>query len=127
MITFGRMVVLVKDYTEAMAFYVDKLGLELAVDIDAGERRFVHLTFPGQDSAGLWLLKAETEKDAAAVGQQAGDQPIGVIYTDSFHDEFDRLQKADVEFLEQPVEAEGSISAHFLDLYGNKLILVQLT
>ncbi|MCW8128372.1 VOC family protein [Microbulbifer halophilus] len=126
MISFGRMVILVKGYEDALSFYVEKLGLELSTDVEAGERRFIHLTFPRQKDAGVWLLKAETERDLAAVGRQAGDQPIGVLYTDSFYDEFDRLQGMGVRFLEQPVEAEGAISAHFSDLYGNKLVLVQV-
>ncbi|SNY96306.1 VOC family protein [Halomonas sp. hl-4] len=126
MISFGRVVILVKDYEDALSFYVDKLGLELSTDVEAGERRFVHVTFPNQQDAGLWLLKAETERDVAAVGQQAGDQPIGVLYSDSFYDEFARLQAAGVRFSEEPVTAEGTISVHFSDLYGNKLVLVQI-
>lgn len=126
MITFGRIVILVYDYEEALEFYVEKLGLVLSTDFEAGERRFVHLCFPSQKDAGVWLLKAETEKDAAVVGQQAGDQPIGVLYTDNFYNEFDRLQGSGVQFLEQPIEADGAISAHFADLYGNKFVLVQV-
>lgn len=126
MITFGRMVILVQDYEGALKFYVEKLGLDISTDLEAGERRFVHLSFPRQKDAGLWLLKAETERDAAAIGQQAGDQPIGVLYTDSFYDEFNRLKEAGVRFLEQPIKSDGAISAHFSDLYGNKLVLVQL-
>lgn len=126
MITFGRMVILVNDYKDALEFYVEKLGLDISMDFEAGDRRFVHLGFPRQKDAGLWLLKAETERDAVAVGQQAGDQPIGVLYTDRFYDEFDRLQQAGVRFLEQPVKSDGAISAHFSDLYGNKFVLVQV-
>lgn len=127
MLTFGRMVVLVDDYEKALEFYVHKLGLVHSVDMDAGERRFVHLTFPEQPNAGIWLLKIETENDKAALGQQAGDQPIAVVYTDSFEDEYARLVKAGVRFLEEPVTSETGIFAHFVDLYGNKLILVQLS
>lgn len=126
MVSFGRMVILVENYEDALGFYVEKLGLELSTDIEAGERRFVHLTFPGQENAGVWLLKAETERDMAAVGQQAGDQPVGVLYTDDFHVEFDRLQRVGVQFLEEPVTAGNTISAHFADLYGNRLVLVQV-
>ncbi|GHC35791.1 VOC family protein [Aidingimonas halophila] len=126
MVSFGRMVILVEDYEDALNFYVEKLGLELSTDVEAGERRFIHLTFPSRKDVGVWLLKAETERDVAAVGQQTGDQPIGVLYTDSFYDEFDRLQEAGVRFLEKPITVEGAISAHFSDLYGNKLVLVQV-
>lgn len=126
MLSFGRTVILVDNYERALKFYVDKLGLTLATDIDAGERRFVHLTFPDQPNAGLWLLQAETEKDREAIGQQAGDQPIVVIYTDNFDREFERLKNASVEFLGEPLTADGAVSAHFSDLYGNKFVLVQV-
>ena len=126
MLSFGRIVILIKDYEAALDFYVEKLGMNLAVDIGAGERRFVHLTFPNQGDAGVWLLKAETEKDKEAIGQQAGDQPIGVIYTDSFEEEFNRLKQVGVEFLERSKRADSSVFAHFSDLYGNKFVLVQV-
>lgn len=126
MLSFGRVVILVQSYEEALNFYVEKLGLNLAVDIDAGERRFVHLTFPNQEDAGVWLLKAETEKDKKVIGQQAGDQPVGVMYTSNFEGEFNRLKRAEVEFLEEPKKVDGAVFAHFSDLYGNKFVLVQV-
>jgi predicted enzyme related to lactoylglutathione lyase len=127
MITFARMVVLVDDYDEASAFYVGKLGLTVAADIDAGERRYLHLTFPGQEPVGFGLMKAETEAEAASIGGQTGDQPCGVLYTEAVHAEHRRLAEAGVAFSGPPVEAEGSIHARFSDPFGNAFVLVQIT
>ena len=127
MITFGRMVVLVDDYEQASAFYVGTLGLTVAADLVAGERRYLHLTFPGQEPVGLWLMKAETEADVASIGRQAGDQPCGVLYTEDIHAEHRRLAEAGVAFSGPPVAAEGSIHAHFSDPFGNVFVLVQIT
>ncbi len=126
MIRFGRLVVLVREYEEALEFYVGKLGLRVATDIDAGPRRYVHLALPDQDHVGLWLLKAETEADAASVGRQTGDQPCCVLYTDDFYPEFRRLEGAGVVFTEPPAERDGSVFAHFSDLYGNRFVLAQV-
>lgn len=126
MITLGRMVILVKEYKEALDFYVGKIGCDIAADIDAGTRRFVHLTFPSQPGVGIWLLKAETEADIARIGRQTGDQPCGVLYTENIHSVYETLTGSGVDFLEAPVERDGAISAHFSDLYGNKFVLVQL-
>lgn len=126
MIRFGRLVVLVREYEPAIDFYVGTLGLRVAVDVEAGPRRYVHLVVPNQDSVGIWLLKAETEADAAAVGSQAGDQPLAVFYTDDFDLEFRRLEAAGVAFVEPPAERDGSVFAHFADPYGNRFVLVQV-
>jgi predicted enzyme related to lactoylglutathione lyase len=82
---------------------------------------------PNQEPVGIWLLKAETEADATAIGRQAGDQPLGVFYTEDFDAEFRRLEAADVAFTEPPAERDGSVFAHFADLYGNRFVLVQVS
>ncbi len=127
MITFGRMVVLVDDYDEALRFYAGTLGLTVATDIDAGPRRFVHLTFPGQGPVGLWLLHAETDADAASIGRQTGDQPCGVLYTEDIRAEHGRLVELGVRFVAPPAEDEGSIHAQLFDPFGNRFVLVELT
>jgi predicted enzyme related to lactoylglutathione lyase len=125
-IRFGRLVVLVREYEPAIDFYVGALGLQVATDIEAGARRYVHLAVPDQDPVGVWLLKAETEADVAAVGRQAGDEPLGVFYTDDIGSAFQRLDAAGVVFEGPPTEGDGAWFAHFGDLYGNRFVLVQL-
>ena len=60
----GRLVILVTDYDTAIAFYQDKLGMEVFVDMAVGAQRYVHLRLPEQPSVGVWLLQAQTQRGA---------------------------------------------------------------
>jgi len=77
--SIGRQVMLVRDYDEALAFYRDKLGFETIVDMQAGERRYVHPQLPTQKGIGIWLLKAETEEQRSRFGRQTAGQPCALI------------------------------------------------
>jgi catechol 2,3-dioxygenase-like lactoylglutathione lyase family enzyme len=122
----GRFVVLVKAYEEALDFYCAKLGFEKFVDIDAGARRFVHLRLPTQAGFGIWLVQAETEADLAAIGRQAGSQPIAVIYTSDCAGDVARLAANGVTLTRALSQEAGAKVAHFADLYGNEFVLVEL-
>lgn len=123
---FGRMVLLVRDYDEAIAFYTDKFGFEVFVDIRAGERRFVHLRLPSQSDVGLWLMAADTPEQMARVGAQTAGQPCAVLYTDDLIADYERLTRRGVAFRHAPVREADAGYAHMLDLYGNEFVLVEL-
>ena len=75
----GRMILLVKDYEEALSFYVGKLGFEKMYDETVSdELRYVHVGVPGQEDVGLWMLKAGTG-EKSLVGRQAGDEQAALI------------------------------------------------
>ncbi|MDD2770024.1 MAG: VOC family protein [Methylococcus sp.] len=124
--TLGRMVVLVREYGEAIDFYRDKLGFEVFVDIDAGPRRFVHLRLPSQPEMGVWFIKAETEAQLARVGRQTEGQPCAVLYTDNLQEDYARLTGKGVAFVSEPRREAGAVFAHLHDLYGNEFVLVEL-
>jgi len=122
----GRMILLVKDYDEALAFYVGKLGFEKLYDQTVSEDlRYVHIGVPGQADVGLWMLKAGPG-EKSLVGRQAGSQPLFVIYTDDCQKTYKTLKPRGVEFLYEPEDTEGDVHTHFKDLYGNQIILVEL-
>jgi len=123
----GRLVLLVRDYDEAIAFYTEKLGFEKFVDIDAGERRYVHVRLPSQPDFGIWLLHAESDADRQRIGTQTAGQPVAVIYTDRLLEDVDTLSRRGVNFVRPPKIESGAAFAHFLDLYGNEFVLVELT
>jgi predicted enzyme related to lactoylglutathione lyase len=126
MINVGRMTLLVRDYEEAIDFYEQTLGFEVFVDIDAGEQRYVHVRLRTQPDFGLWLMRADTEQARARVGEQTAGQPCAVIYTSNLYADFQWLSARGVEFNRAPREETGAVFAHFLDLYGNEFVLVEM-
>ena len=121
----GRLVILVTDYDTAIAFYQDKLGMEVFVDMAVGAQRYVHLRLPEQPSVGVWL-QAQTQAQRDRVGDQTGGQPVGVFYTSDTRRDHARFAAQGVRFTREPVEDAVAVYAHFIDLYGNEFVLVQL-
>lgn len=125
----GRTVLLVHDYDEALAFYRDTLGFHPLHDVTSPDgQRFLHVGMPGQGGTppvGLWLLQPGGG-DEGLVGRQAGGQPLLVLYTADCRGACERLEARGVRFKTPPAEADGATFAHFLDLYGNEIVLVEL-
>jgi catechol 2,3-dioxygenase-like lactoylglutathione lyase family enzyme len=128
--SLGRTVLLVRNYDEALAFYRDALGFTVLYDQTASNgQRFLHIGVPGQAGSppvGLWMLEADGT-DAALVGRQAGSHPLFVLYTADCRSTADELARRGVPIRKAPVEDSGAVFAHVADLYGNELVLVQLT
>ncbi|WP_444900271.1 VOC family protein [Microbulbifer sp. VAAC004] len=124
--TIGRLVILVRDYEEAINFYRDKLGFEVFIDSEAPPLRFVHLRLPEQKDMGIWLLQASSNSQLDQVGRQTAGQPCAVIYTEDFDNEYKRLINNGVKFTKPRTSDSNAEFAHFEDLYGNEFILVQL-
>ena len=127
--TPGRFTVLVRDYDEARAFYRDVLGFEVLHDtLGPDGQRFLHMgiTDPaGGPGFGLWLLTPATEADRSLIGRQAGRQPLLVLYTENCAGTVGILESRGVTFRTQPCAEGGATFAHFEDLYGNEIVLVE--
>ncbi|KQW78895.1 VOC family protein [Brevundimonas sp. Root1279] len=110
---------LVRDYDEAIAFYVGKLGFALSEDTDmGGGKRWVRVTPKGGD-ASLLLAKATTPEQIAQVGDQAGGRVWLFLETDDFARDHTAWTAAGVTFREAPrYEPYGTVAV-FEDLYGN--------
>jgi catechol 2,3-dioxygenase-like lactoylglutathione lyase family enzyme len=115
---------LVRDYDEAIAFYVDKLGFQLTADQDqGGGKRWVVVT-PSGGEAGLLLAKAANAEQTARVGDQTGGRVFLFLRTDDFPRDHAAMLAAGVRFLESPRhEPYGSVAV-FEDLYGNRWDLI---
>ncbi|MDT4824502.1 VOC family protein [Achromobacter agilis] len=124
--SLGRLVLLVNDYDTAIAFYRDKLEMEVYADLPVGQQRYVHLRLPEQPSMGVWLLQALTQAQRDRVGDQTGGQPVGVFYTDDVVRDHARFAARGVRFTKEPVHEASAVYAHFIDLYGNEFVLVQM-
>ncbi|RTQ50180.1 VOC family protein [Hymenobacter gummosus] len=123
----ANLTLLVRDYDEAIRFYVDKLGFELLEDTDRGQgKRWVRVAPTGGATPALLLAQAATDEQRAHVGNQAGGRVFLFLNTDDFAADYARYKAAGVQFLEEPrYEDYGSVVV-FADLYGNKWDLLQL-
>ena len=119
----------VRDYAEAIAFFVGKLGFTLSADTDqGGGKRWVVVTPPGPKTgaaAGLLLAKAADEAQAARVGDQAGGRVFLFLETDDFNRDHARMLGVGVRFLEAPRQEPYGTVAVFEDLYGNRWDLIE--
>ena len=121
----GAVSLLVRDYDEALAFYVGKLGFELSEDVDmGGGRRWVRVT-PKGGQTSLLLARAATDGQRARVGDQAGGRVWLFLETDDFARDHAAFLAAGVVFREAPRHEPYGMVAVFEDLYGNGWDLIE--
>lgn len=129
----GLVALLVRDYDEALAFFVGKLDFELVEDSDLGAgKRWVVVAPPGTHPAAaqetrLLLARAADETQASHIGRQAGGRVFLFLHTDDFWRDYRRLCERGVTFCEAPREEAYGTVAVFEDLYGNRWDLLQPT
>ncbi|WP_299394534.1 VOC family protein [Pelagibius sp.] len=122
----GLVALLVRDYDEAIGFYVGKLGFDLIEDSDqGGGKRWVVVSPPGAAETRLLLAKAADESQRARIGDQTGGRVFLFLMTDDFARDHRAMQAAGVTFLEAPREEPYGTVAVFEDLYGNRWDLLQ--
>ena len=116
---------LVRDYDEAIAFYVGKLGFDLSEDTDmGGGKRWVRVT-PKGGQTSLLLACAPTEAQQARIGDQSGGRVWLFLETDDFARDHAAFVAAGVRFREAPRHEPYGVVAVFEDLYGNGWDLIQ--
>jgi catechol 2,3-dioxygenase-like lactoylglutathione lyase family enzyme len=115
----------VRDYDEAIAWFVGKLAFELAEDTELGPLKRWVVVRPSTGGAGLLLARADGETQAATIGRQAGGRVFLFLETDDFARDYAAYRAAGVRFLETPrTEAYGMVAV-FEDLYGNRWDLIE--
>jgi catechol 2,3-dioxygenase-like lactoylglutathione lyase family enzyme len=123
MLALRRLALVVRDYDEAIAFYVGVLGFELLEDTSlGGDKRWVRVRAPG--GGELLLARAVTGDQRTRVGNQTGDRVFLFVETDDFEADHARLLARGVRFLEAPRRESYGTVAVFVDLYGNKIDLI---
>lgn len=118
----------VKDYDEAIDFYVNKLKFELIEDIDQPEenKRWVVVSPPGSNGVTLLLAKASKLEQNEFIGNQTGGRVFLFLNTDDFWRDYKRMQSDGITFVREPKEQAYGTVAVFADLYGNLWDLLQL-
>ena len=125
MARLGAVSLLVRDYDEAIAFYVGKLGFDLSEDTDiGGGRRWVRVTPKGGETS-LLLAKAVTDDQRARIGDQAGGRVWLFLETDDFERDHTAWSAAGVVFRETPRHESYGKVVVFEDLYGNAWDLIE--
>ena len=117
---------LVRDYDEAIAFYVDMLGFEVREDSRLSEaKRWVVLAPQGGGHGCILLAKAATEEQADHIGNQTGGRVFLFLETDDFERDFAAYTARGVRFVEAPRREDYGTVGVFEDLYGNRWDLVE--
>ena len=124
----GYVALVVRDYDEAIDFYVKTLGFELLEDtaVEVQNKRWVLLAPPGSSGARLLLARAVGEEQGSRVGNQTGGRVFLFLHTDDFWRDYEAYRARGVHFREDPRVEPYGIVAVFEDLYGNRWDLLQL-
>jgi len=126
----------VNDQDEALAYYTEKVGMEVRVDVtipELGNFRWLTVAPPGQDEVAIVLMAipgAPVMDDATAdqVRSLMGRGFAGTVFltTDDCHAEYEEMKARGVEFVDAPEERPYGIDCGFRDPSGNHLRLAQL-
>jgi len=116
---------IVDDYDDAIAFFVDVLGFELIEDSPAltsragRPKRWVVVRPPGAVTA-LLLAKADGEREIRAVGDQFAGRVGLFLRVEDFESAYARMLEAGVELVGEPRQEPYGRVAVFLDIAGNR-------
>ena len=123
-----QVALVVREYDEALDFYVGILGFTLVEDtyIPEQDKRWVVVAPPGSKESRLLLARAVGEEQASRIGNQTGGRVFLFLYTDDFWRDFHAYKAKGVVFIREPKEESYGTVAVFQDLYGNLWDLLQL-
>ena len=129
--SLAHIALVVRDYDEAIAFYVGKLGFVLVADEYQAEqdKRWVLVAPPGSEAApaacSILLARASSPEQEKFIGDQAGGRVFLFLRTDDFDRDYAAMLAKGISFVRPPKEAGYGKVAVFLDLYGNRWDLVE--
>ena len=126
----------VHDQDEALAFYTDKLGMEVRADVtvpEFGNFRWLTVGPAGQPDIAIVLMAipGAPVMDAETVEQvqtlmAKGFAGTVFLTTDDCRASFEELKSRGVEFVEEPEERPYGIDSGFRDPSGNHLRLTEV-
>lgn len=119
----------VKDYDEAIDFYVNKLKFELVEDTYQAEqdKRWVVISPPGSKGMTLLLACASKPEQDNFIGNQSGGRVFLFLSTDDFWRDYNRMVSDGIKFVREPQVQDYGTVAVFEDLYGNLWDLLELS
>src|SRR3954454_2349905 len=126
----------VNDQDEALAFYTDKLGMEVQSDVtmpEMGNFRWLTVAPKGQDVAIVLMAVPGAPVIDDATAQQVRELTAkgfaGTVFltTDDVRADYEALKSRGVEFVDELEERPYGIDCGFRDPSGNHFRLTQLT
>ena len=125
----AHIALIVRDYDEALAFYVGKLGFDLVEDTYRPDqkKRWVTIRPPGapEYATTILLARAATDHQASRIGNQTGGRVAFILHTHNFARDHARFTAAGVEWVRPPADQPYGRVAVWRDLYGNLWDLVE--
>ena len=117
--------IVIDDYDQAIAHYVNDLGFTLIEDtVLTAEKRWVVIA-PSSEGARILLAKANNQEQKNAIGNSAGGRVGFFLYADNFQETYQLFLSKGIEFTETPrIETFGQVVV-FKDRYGNKWDLIE--
>jgi len=117
----------VRDYDEALEFFVGKLGFVLVEDtyVPEQDKRWVLIRPPGGTGTDILLARPSNPEQEAYVGDQTGGRVTFFLGTDDFWRDYDRMRSLGIRFVREPSEEAYGTVAVFEDLYGNRWDLIE--
>jgi uncharacterized glyoxalase superfamily protein PhnB len=126
----------VHDQDEALAFWTEKIGMEVKSDVtvpELGNFRWLTVGPPGQDDVAIVLMAIPgppvmDEKTAEQVRELMGKGFAGTVFltTDDAQGSYDELKGRGVEFTDPLDERPYGIDAGFRDPSGNSIRLTEV-
>lgn len=118
------MAIVVRDYDEALTFFVDVLGFELIEDTesltnDGRPKRWV-VVRPPLAQTGILIAQADGDTQAAVVGNQTAGRVGFFLRVDDFDATLERMTQAGVEVVTVPREEPYGKVVVFRDIAGNR-------
>ena len=117
----------VKEYDEALDFYLNKLHFVLIEDTYQPEqnKRWIVIAPPGSKGCTILLAKASKAEQEPFVGNQSGGRVFLFLNTDNFYRDYKDMKEKGIVFVREPKNETYGIVAVFKDLYGNLWDLIQ--
>ena len=125
----------VHDQDEALAFYTEKLGMELRDDVtvpEMGNFRWLTVGIPGNDDVALTLMtipgapmfEEETQEQLKSLLAKG---VLGGLFftTDDCQGTYEELKARGVEFAQEPTQQPYGLDAGFRDVSGNHIRMMQ--
>jgi catechol 2,3-dioxygenase-like lactoylglutathione lyase family enzyme len=127
----------VHDQEEALAFWTEKVGMEVRADVtlpELGDFRWLSVGPPGQEDIAIVLMAipgppvmdGETKKQVEGL-MSKGFAGTVFLATDDIKATYEELRGRGVEFTEEPSERPYGIDSAFRDPSGNSIRLAQLS